>query len=172
MSRQLFVMLTFLLVVVGCKANKDSLDDFYVEAKLQGTRDVEVLAGVLPFDVDSYNRVDERSPFFLPKLPEKVSQPIAKKSCWQPTYRKKNGSLERYSLRRLRLKGVMGSENDITALIQTPKGGVIKIRKGQFMGMNNGQVVDIQSKHITLKETLSDGMGCWQKRYIKLALNH
>ena len=66
----------------------------------------------------------------------------------------------------------MGADSDITALVQTPKGNVVKVRKGQYMGSNNGQVVDIKSRQITLKETLPDGMGCWQKRYVKLALKH
>ncbi|PQJ88186.1 pilus assembly protein PilP [Aliivibrio sifiae] len=172
MSSRFLILVIGALVMVGCKANKDPLDTFYAEAKQQGESDVDKLSRVLPFEVEAYSQVDGRSPFVLPKQPEIATQSVKKKTCWQPKYRKKIGALERYSLNRLRLKGIMGADSDITALVQTPKGSVVKVRKGQYMGSNNGQVVDIKSRQITLKETLPDGMGCWQKRYVKLALKH
>ncbi|OCH25296.1 pilus assembly protein PilP [Aliivibrio sp. 1S128] len=172
MNSRFLLLVISALVLVGCKANKESLDSFYIEAKQQGKSSVDTLSHALPFEVEAYSQVSGRSPFILPKLPEIATQPIKKKTCWQPQYRKKTGSLERFSLKRLRLKGVMGADSDITALVQTPKGNVVKVRKGQYMGSNNGQVVDIKSRQITLKETLPDGMGCWQKRYVKLALKH
>ena len=169
-NRCFIAVMVFLLV--GCKANTDPLDAFYVEAKKQGDAEVKQLEEVTLFAVTPYAQLTGRSPFVLPKQPEIATQPIKKKSCWQPKYRKKNGSLERYSLRKLRLKGVMGSNDNITALIQTPKGSVVKVHKGQYMGSNNGQVVEIKPQYMTLRETLPDGMGCWQKRYVKLALKH
>lgn len=165
-------MVATLMAMVGCNANDDSLDEFYVKAKMSGHKEVKVLANVVPFQVEEYTQDEARSPFVLPKQPERVTQKKTKKTCWQPKYRKKTGMLERYSLRKLRLKGVMGADQDITALIQTPTGSVVKVRKGQYVGTNNGQVVTIKSKHITLKETLPDGLGCWQTRYVKLALKH
>lgn len=169
-NRCFMVMMVFLFA--GCKANTDSLDLFYAEAKKQGDTEIKQLTEVALFEVNPYTQLTGRSPFLLPKQPEIATQSIKKKSCWQPKYRKKIGSLERYALRKLRLKGVMGSDDDITALIQTPKGSVVKVHKGQYMGSNNGQVVEIKPQHMTLRETLPDGMGCWQKRYIKLALKH
>lgn len=169
---RVYLLLISGLILLGCKANKESLEVFYADAKQQGKAEVARLSDVVPFEVEVYSKSSERSPFVLPKQPERATQPVKKKACWQPKYRKKTGSLERYSLHKLRFKGVMGSDSDITALMQTPRGSVVKVQKGQFMGLNNGQVIEIKSRQVTLKETLPDGLGCWQKRYIKLALKH
>lgn len=172
LSNHKVMLISCFLILGGCRANTDSLDNFYLESEKQGYKEIEALTEVASFEVLSYAQVESRSPFVLPRQPERLTQPKAKKTCWQPKYRKRTGTLEKYSLKKLHLKGVMGGGSDITALVQTPTGNVVKVRKGNYMGTNNGQVIEIKSKHITLKETLPDGIGCWQTRYVKLALKY
>ena len=172
MNKRSVFVIVFWLVLTGCKANKEPLDLFYAEAKKQGHIDVEKLTTVGTFGVEAYSQVTGRSPFVLPKQAELSRLPINKKTCWQPKYRRKTGLLEQYSLKNLRLKGVIGSGSDLTALVQIPKGNVVKVHKGHFMGGDNGHVVQINSQYVLVKETLPDGMGCWQKRHIKLALKN
>ncbi|MGR5542418.1 pilus assembly protein PilP, partial [Vibrio campbellii] len=55
-------------------------------------------------------------------------------------------------------------------LIQTPQGSVLKIHKGQYIGLNNGKVTKVASNRLVIKETLPDGLGCWNTRTVTLAL--
>jgi type IV pilus assembly protein PilP len=154
----------------GCKANQDSVDDFVRTVESQARKEVKHLAPIMQFQASAYEAKGLREPFVIPMAAIVQEQPIVKKDCWQPNKRSKSGQLERYPISKLQLKGVMGSAQQISALIQTPSGQVVKVGKGQFVGLNNGRVTRVTSKYLLINETLPDGLGCWSKRNVKLAL--
>ncbi|MEF1339522.1 pilus assembly protein PilP, partial [Vibrio rotiferianus] len=53
---------------------------------------------------------------------------------------------------------------------QAPNGTVYKVHAGQYIGKNNGKVTHVTHSYLLINETLPDGLGCWQKRKVKLAL--
>jgi len=162
--------LSLILVLVGCKANQDSLEEYVSKVEEQARKEVSQLKPASEFIAATYDPKISRGPFVLPKEAIVQDQPIVKKDCWQPSYRSKNGKLEKYPLSKLRLKGVMGSGSAVSGLVQTPVGNVVKIQKGQFIGLNNGRVTKVTGKYVLINETLPDGLGCWHKRNVKLAL--
>ena len=162
--------LSLILILVGCKANQDSLEEYVSKVEEQARKEVAQLKPAAEFIAATYDPKISRGPFVLPKEAIVQDQPIVKKDCWQPSYRSKNGKLEKYPLSKLRLKGVMGSGSTVSGLVQTPVGNVVKIQKGQFIGLNNGRVTKVTSKYVLINETLPDGLGCWHKRNVKLAL--
>lgn len=99
-----------------------------------------------------------------------ANQPKIKQDCWQPRLRTKTGALELYPLEQLSLRGVMASKGDISGLVQTPKGTLVSVTAGEYLGLNNGKVTKVTPQFILIKETLPDGLGCWQQRSVKLAL--
>ncbi|MDD9195174.1 pilus assembly protein PilP [Aliivibrio sp. S3MY1] len=167
---RLIITIIFMLTLIGCKANKEPLNLFYSEAKQKGGAEIEGLSPARSFEVEPYTKVNLRSPFSLPHPTEITSQPLETKNCWQPRSRKKKDPLEHYSLKRLRLKGMIGVKSDVIALIEIPNGNVVNVRKGQYIGRNNGKLISIQSNKIIIKEILSDGLGCWKKRKFALVL--
>ncbi len=158
------------LTMFGCRANQESLSDFVKSAEQRARREVADLQPVSKFEPITYAMHDARGPFSLPQAAVEQVKPVAKKDCWQPAPRRKSGKLERFSLSQLRLKGVMGSGGSVSALVQTPKGTVVNVKPGQYMGVNNGRVVKVTNKYLLINETLPDGLGCWNKRNVKLAL--
>ncbi|MFM2591162.1 pilus assembly protein PilP [Vibrio sp. TBV020] len=170
MSSKRLVVLFCCLVLGGCKANQDSLGDYITQVESQARKDVIDLAPVLDFDITQYASHQQREPFVLPQEALVLNQPKEKTDCWQPNRRKKSGELERYPLSKLRLKGVMSSNNQISALVQTPAGNVLKVNTGQYIGVNNGRVTRVTETYLQINETLPDGLGCWNKRNVKLAL--
>lgn len=156
--------------VLGCQANDESIEQFIAQTKRAAQRQIAALAPPSEFVAAAYSQRKGRGPFTLPKAALVQSQPRMKAGCWQPGERKKTGRLERFPLNKLRLKGVMGSSGAISGLIQTPDGGVYKVKPGQYLGLNQGQVIKVTSSYLIIKETIPDGMGCWQQRSVKLAL--
>ncbi|WP_372075119.1 pilus assembly protein PilP [Vibrio amylolyticus] len=154
----------------GCNANQDSVDEFVAYVELQARKEVQQLAPILKFQASEYHAKGLREPFVIPVFARVQEQAVVKKNCWQPSKRAKSGQLERYPISKLRLKGVMGSSKQVSALIQTPSGQVVKVGKGQFIGLNNGKVTRVTPKYLVINETLPDGLGCWSKRNVKLAL--
>jgi type IV pilus assembly protein PilP len=158
------------LLLGGCNANHEPLDEYIRQVESQARKEVMALAPVLEFQVAKYQGHQMRTPFVVPKVALVTSQPKTKKECWQPQPRRKTAKLERYPLLQLNLKGVMGSNGQLSALIQTPVGNVVPVKTGQFIGLNNGQVTRVERNFLVIQETFPDGLGCWDHRSIKLAL--
>ncbi|KGY10744.1 pilus assembly protein PilP [Vibrio sinaloensis] len=158
------------LFLLGCQANEESLDEFVAQVERKARQDVVDLKPVFDFQISAYQSHNQREPFVLPQAALVLNQPLAKADCWQPVQRRKTGQLERFPLSKLRLKGVMGSGGRVSALVQTPEGNVVKVSSGQYIGLNNGKVTHVADDYLKINETLPDGLGCWNKRSVKLAL--
>ncbi|MEZ9565758.1 pilus assembly protein PilP [Vibrio artabrorum] len=168
-SKSLCVML-LLLILSGCKASEDSLESFVVQVEAKAKKEVGQLVPASEFSAAIYQRRASRAPFELPQEAIVQNQPLVKTNCWQPRSRPRHGKLEKYPLSQLRLKGVMGNGSSVFGLVQTPRGNVVNVKKGQFIGLNNGRVTKVTSQYVQINETLPDGLGCWHKRNVRLAL--
>ncbi len=156
--------------LVGCQANNDSLSDYIRQIESEARIDVAKLKPERKFLVAPYSPQSKREPFALPEEATIASQPVARNDCWQPSKRKRSSKLERFPLNQLRLKGVMGTGSSVSGLVQAPNGTVYKVHAGQYIGQNNGKVTHVSHSYLLINETLPDGLGCWQKRKVKLAL--
>lgn len=170
MKNKSLLMVLIGALLVGCQANDESLTDFIRDVENQARRDVEKLKPSDQYVAVAYAPQTMRAPFELPREATIATQPIARKDCWQPPSRTRTGKLEKVPLSQLRLKGVMGIGSTVSGLVQAPNGTVYKVAPGQYLGRNNGKVIKITHSYLLIDETLPDGLGCWQKRKVKLAL--
>ncbi len=163
----------WLLVCVslcGCQANEDSLSDYVEKVTVQARKEIVPQQPIVPFEAFIYANTDAREPFELPREAATQNQPMVKKDCWQPATRSNRESLERYALSQLKFKGVMSDGKSTSALIQTPEGTLAYAKNGQYIGLNHGRVSDVTKQYLLIKETLPDGLGCWNQRSVKLSL--
>lgn len=154
--------------LVGCNANQDSLQQFVLntESSYEPQKMAERL--IHSSDVVVFQESSSHSPFSLPKMATQQS-PERGQSCWQPKARTKQG-LELYRVSELQVKGIMSKNGKMTGLVLLPNRRVVKVEEGHFLGENNGQIKQITENALIVGETLSDGLGCWYQRQIKLAL--
>ena len=80
-----------LLMLSGCKANQDSLEDFVVQVELKAKKEVEQLVPATEFSAATYQRRAFRPPFELHKEAIVQNQPLVKKDCWHPSARVRSG---------------------------------------------------------------------------------
>lgn len=152
----------------GCNAHQGSLESFIVmtEAKAEQQHVSERL--LKPAELVEFKSLHSRSPFDLPKT-ALVQTPDRNKSCWQPRARTKQG-LELFRLDELQVKGVMSKGGKMSGLVMLPNRRVVQVEVGQYLGENNGKIAKITDSGLIIGETLSDGLGCWYQRQIKLAM--
>jgi type IV pilus assembly protein PilP len=55
--------------------------------------------------------------------------------------------------------------------VLAPDGVLHRVRVGNYVGMNNGQITRISEKEIELTEIISDGPGTWRERQAAIALS-
>lgn len=170
MNLNVFVTIIVALSLMACRANREPLDDYLAQIERQADRDVAALAPIITLNIRHYQAHQLREPFALPLEAIVSTPPQQNRDCWQPRQSKTAGELERYPLAKLRLKGVMSRNDQVSALVQTPNGTVIKVNAGQFIGVNGGEVTKVTREYLQINEPLPDGLGCWNQRSVKLAL--
>nr|WP_086940665.1 pilus assembly protein PilP [Thaumasiovibrio occultus] len=170
-SKTFFVSTLVVITLAGCKANSgpSPVDQFTLMRSRATARveplPTEYLAKHVPFEP-----VVGRAPFSVP-MPQRSTTLANNDDCWQPDLDRKTQKLEQFEIDSLAVKGIMGGRNGRWALVQTPNGQVERVTVGQYMGLNYGRVEAVTQSGIEVKESLQDGLGCWQARSLKLAVN-
>ncbi|PSU94979.1 pilus assembly protein PilQ [Photobacterium kishitanii] len=167
--RTLLWLLPLGFVLMGCQANTDSVEQFIAKTHTNAKAKVKPLAAPYIFVAESFVMTSKRVPFLRPK-PELLLAKQADSSCWQPPINPQLTALETFPLEQLAMKGVIGHQRQLWGLIYTPEGELVRIKPGQFVGLNRGKVIKVSNDVIEIEETLPDGKGCWLIRPAKLAL--
>ena len=154
--------------LLGACSNSDELQDYVTQVKSRPALPIEPLPVIRNFEAMKFNPSTKRTPFTEPQ-PE-LAQPAqaVKKDCFQPDASRVKEPLEQFSLDNLTMRGTMGINGRLWALINSNKGEVYRVATGQYMGLNHGQITLIKPDSVELQVFVPDGKGCWSKRTTKL----
>ena len=164
--RTLLWLLPLGLGLMGCQANTDSIEQFIAKTHTNAKAKVKPLAAPYIFVAESFVMTSKRVPFLRPR-PELLLAKQANSSCWQPLNDHQPTQLETFPLEQLSMKGAIGHQRQLWGLIYTPKGELVKIKPGQFVGLNRGKVIKVSDKLIEIEETLPDGKAGFSSALIK-----
>lgn len=154
------------LGIAGCGGSKhDDLDQFVREAG-QGMRGkVEPLPEVKPYEPFPYEAFDKPDPFKPRKLKDGGGG-----GGVQPDINRRREALETFELEKLKMVGTLQQGSEIYALIKAPDNSLHRVKKGNYMGINFGQITDITEIEVRLKEIVEDSAGDWSEKENSLAL--
>ena len=103
-----------------------------------------------------YSASTQRSPFLPPSLVN-VQGPTTSIDGVRPDITRVKEPLEQYELSQLVFRGVVISpEGQQYALVQRPDGSVASVRVGNYLGLNDGRIVEITPTQINLIEIVPD----------------
>lgn len=103
-----------------------------------------------------YSASAQRSPFLPPSLVN-VQGPATSIDGVRPDINRVKEPLEQYELSQLVFRGVVISpEGQQYALVQRPDGSVASVRVGNYLGLNDGRIVEITPTQINLIEIVPD----------------
>ena len=74
------------------------------------------------------------------------------------------------SLDTLRMVGTLTMDKGLWALIKASDGTIHRVKKGNYMGRNYGQIIRILDDRIELMEIVPDKPGTWREQQASLAL--
>ena len=170
MSMRVIGLLLPVLLLTACGGQED-MDEYVQQTKARQPIPIEPLPEIKPFSPMAYQHSDQRSPFIEPQ-PETSSRVDAKTKpdCAQIVASREKEVLERYSLASLSMKGSIGKQGQLWALIRTPDGQAVRVGLNQYMGLDQGRIIKITNTHVDLMETVPDGKGCWVTRETQLAM--
>ena len=155
-------------LLAGCQTDVSDLQAFIHEVKSNTSVSIEPYPEFTRRPAFEYEGESRRNPFQRPKRQDFEVAKSGQANCPQPDFRRNKQPLERYGIDALQFKGSFESRGKRYALVQSNDGSLYRVTKGDYLGLFYGQVTQINSKEIVIKEMLPDGTGCWQAKEAKL----
>ncbi len=160
------LLLTSVTVLLsGCGREMRDLEDYAEEVKSREPPGIEPIPEVKPYKSFKYQASSERNPFDASIFEAKFVKNIRKtNSTISPDPNRTPEFLENFPLDALRMVGTLEQRGTLWALVQTPERTIQRISKGNYLGQNNGKVLNVSDAGIKLEEIIPDGFGGWRKR--------
>ena len=151
------------LVLAACSGGEGSVQRFITRVEHQPGGRVEPLPTVPKYETFTYDDQNMRSPF-VPSEPTGIG-------AIRPDSSRPRQYLERFPLDTLTMVGTMRLGNVVYGLVQTKDGIVHRVAIGNYMGQNDGQIIQITPTEIRMVEIVPDGLGGFVKRPAALGLS-
>lgn len=154
--------------LTGCGGDMDDLDRYVNEIKARPGGRIEPLPEITPYEVFTYTADAQgiRSPF-LPDTPQ-VTGPSG---GVRPEANRIREHLEGFPLDTMRMVGTLDYGENTYGLVQTSDGLIHRVLPGNYMGQNDGRIVDITDSEIQLVEIISDGIGGYIERDAAISIS-
>lgn len=167
---RLAVMLFPALVVSACAdRNMHDLKSYVDEVKSRKAGHIEPLPEIKPIETFTYVSDGRRSPFDSQNQGEETAGQIAANGL-SPDFNRRKEELESYPLDSLRMVGLLEQLGITWALIQTQEKTIHRVKAGNYLGSNYGQITQISEAQVELTEIIPDGQGGYRERQASLAL--
>ncbi|WP_379543241.1 pilus assembly protein PilP [Psychrobacter sp. R86515] len=144
------------LSIAGCSDRIGMAEQSMTDIRNQPAQPIEPPPKAELVEDFVYSASSQRSPFLPPSL---VSVQGARTSIEgvRPDINRIKEPLEHYELSQLIFRGVVISpEGQRYALVQRPDGSVASVKVGDYLGMNDGRIVEITPTQINLIEIVPD----------------
>ncbi len=180
-------MKRFLLILLcaaglaGCSDPQlEQLDQTLEEIRRSTERPAASVVSTLPvYQSLDYRYGDMRSPFLAPQGVSEAGHEGAygdeatveqTMSALTPDQQRSPEPLERFELQTLRLVGTLRMGEQQAALIESPEGDIVSVRKGNYLGPHHGFIDRIGSQDIIVVERVFSPQQGWQERQVTLTL--
>jgi type IV pilus assembly protein PilP len=156
------------LSACGGDGNQD-LRDYVDKVRQRAPAPIQPLPEVKPVATYVYDPGDRRDPFTMDVRGEDLAEPPPAGSIAPDPLRRKE-ELEQYALDSLKMVGTLAQADSNWALVLSPEGVLHKVRVGNYVGHNNGQIMRIDEGQIQITEIINEGGGEWRERQASIAL--
>jgi type IV pilus assembly protein PilP len=159
------VALACAALLVACSGRDSELDRFIEATKVEPGGRVEPLPEVKPYDSYVYSSTVRRSPF----VPG--GSGASSNAGVRPISSRNREFLEQFSLDTLRMVGTLNLGGNRYGLVQVRDGRVHRVLVSNYLGQNDGKIIEITATKISVTEVVPDGLGGYIERPAALALN-
>lgn len=158
------------LSVAGCASdNMRDLTQYVEQVKARKGGHIEPLPEIKPIETFVYRADGRRSPFMQMNQGEEETQQASNNGI-KPDRDRRKEELENYSLDSLRMVGTLQQVDTMWALVETKDKTIYRVKSGNYLGQNHGQITLIDEKAVELTEIIPDGQGGYLERQASLAL--
>ncbi len=167
----LALLLGTALLLSACSQQPHSdLVDYVEKIKSRSGGKIEPLPEIKPYETFVYDEENLRDPFV--PFTEVIQEAKPTDSGIRPDSNRKREALEEFPLDSLKYVGTLEKKGQVWALIEAPDKTVYRVRVGNHMGTNYGEIIEITETEIKLKEIIPNGAtGGWMDRIATISLS-
>jgi type IV pilus assembly protein PilP len=157
-------------VLTGCgNDGQADLQDYVRKVKSRTPAPIEPLPEIPQISTFVFEPSDRRDPF-VADTKTNVAVDISPNDSLAPDRSRRKEELEGYALDSLRMVGTLEQNETKWGLIRTQDGALHRVRVGNYMGQNDGQITSIRDDAILLTEVVSEAPGVWRERQATVSL--
>lgn len=152
-------------LLAGCSGNHDYADiqAKMAEIKAKPRGRIEPPPEFTPIAAVAYSAHQLRNPFMPSVEDEVVRSPVGRKV--EPDFIRPKEYLERFPLDSLRMKGALSKQGgELYGLLEDPSGATNRVKVGDYVGKNFGQVIEVTETVVSVLEIVPDGQDGWVER--------
>ncbi len=159
------------LLLSACSGSGMSdLEQFVAEVEARKPGRIEPLPEIRPVETFAYVAGDRRNPF-QPEEPRDEQQQQVAGDGISPDFNRRKEELEAFPLDSIRMVGTLQQNETTWGLVKTREGIIYRVKAGNYMGQNHGQITQITEDKIDLTEIIPNHSGGYQERQASVALS-
>ncbi|WP_106419483.1 pilus assembly protein PilP [Salinicola tamaricis] len=163
---RLGVAMVACLLLAGCgEAHLDALERQLQTLRQKPEGKIAALPEMPSYSVASYHGSAMRSPFA--PAGQALEAPV---SPAEPREQRERQPLEAFALENLALVGTLSVGDTPSGLIRAPDGRLYRVFVGDYLGRDQGHIVKITRRSLSLVERVRDSQGAWRERTRRLSL--
>lgn len=155
------------IFIVACGGDMSDLQGYIAEVKQRPGGRIEPLPQIKPYETFRYRADNMRSPF----MPDQREASSGKPTGPTPIENRNKEYLEQFPLDTLSMVGTLAREGKTYGLVQTSDGLVHRVIPGNYVGQNDGRIVNIDDSGIQVEELVPDGIGGFFKRTAEIGID-
>jgi type IV pilus assembly protein PilP len=165
-----FILLIAATTLSGCFDDTADIQRFMEQVKANSSAKIAPLPPVKAFEHLPYTSSELRSPFSLPSPEAYNQQSIAQPGCIQLDNQREKQPLEQYALDNLKMRGTLGHNDELWALIEASDQSLHRVSVNDRLGLFHGKIIAVKPDSIEITEFIPDGSGCTVQRNSELQL--
>lgn len=155
--------------LTGCGGEEfQDLRDFVNNAGADMRGKVEPPPDIKPYEPFAYDNSTSLPDPFKPRKQDARNPNRAGQN--QPDLDRPKEELEDYPLESLKMVGYLHQRNVGHAVIRSSEGKIYRVKAGNYIGLNFGQILSVSETEMKIKEMVQDSAGDWTERESSLQL--
>ena len=167
--RSFILVVTATLLLASCGSEEfQDLKDFVKDSGADLRGQVDPAPEIKPYEPFAYdNSASLPDPF---KARKQEKKDLGGSGANQPDVTRPRQELEEFPLESMKMVGYLKKGNVSSAIIKSSEGKIHRVKVGNYVGMNFGQITSITETEVKIKEMVQDGAGDWLERDSSLQL--
>jgi len=169
-SPLLIATLGIVALLQGCSQINDTSDlrQFVLETQARPSGRIDPLPEFKAYESFLYRATSLRGPFEQLVRVEltQEEEALGPRDDLKPDFDRPKEPLEAFKLENLRMVGTihMHEQGELTALIRDDNGEIHRIKRGNYVGRNYGEIITVNETQLDVLEIVQNGRDGWMKR--------